>query len=474
MNVSRREFLLSSGAAFLTAGCRTAELFGAPDLRFGVVSDMHISTPKSCRMFERALRQFKRRGVDAVVIPGDLTDWGLKSGFVYVRRTWDKVFGGTAVTPLFCTGNHDFDGWRYSDISVEMRVNGYSETDRLGDTSDPDRFAKGWEEVFGEKFEWVRCRTVKGYDFVSAEYGRKGSEALAAWMKANGARFADGKPFFFFQHLQIKGTTADSRPGRGDGGATKPVLDPFPNCVAFTGHAHRPFTDERQIWQGEFTAVGTPSLSYASLPSEVPHENGRGDRKGDSAQTMQIVPNRRDLRGGQGYVVDVWPDKIVIGRTDIEEDAEGAPAWVVPLPLGGAKPFAVGVRENAEPVPCFPAGAALVVETRNTENRAGHWAIVMNCEFPSAVVPRGHRVFDYEIRAVPKDGSAPTVKYFFSPAYAKMAKFEPARQRFWFNVEELPKGREYVIEVRARNCFGAKSRPLVSDVWRGTLDPEKA
>ena len=132
------------------------------------------------------------------------------------------------------------------------------------------------------------------------------------------------------------------------------------------------------------------------------------------------------------------------------------------------------MRENAEPVPRFPAGAALDVETRNTENRAGHWAIVMNCEFPSAVVPRGHRVFDYEIRAVPKDGSAPTVKYFFSPAYAKMAKFEPARQRFWFNVEELPKGREYVIEVRARNCFGAKSRPLVSDVWRGTLDPEKA
>ena len=37
-------------------------------------------------------------------------------------------------------------------------------------------------------------------------------------MKDNGSRFADGKPFFFFQHFQIKGTTADSG-GWSDGGA---------------------------------------------------------------------------------------------------------------------------------------------------------------------------------------------------------------------------------------------------------------
>ena len=91
----------------------------------------------------------------------------------------------------------------------------------------------------------------------------------------------------------------------------------------------------------------------------------------------------------------------------------------------------------------------------------------MNCEFPSAVVPKGSRVFDYEIRAVPKDGSAPLVKYFYSPAYAKMAKFEPARQRFWFDVAELPQDKDYVLEVRARNCYGKTSRPLMSGVWHG-------
>ena len=462
LDINRREFLLSSGAAFMVAGCRTCDLFGSPNMVFGVVSDIHVTTPKSCRMLERALVQFKCRGVDAVVVPGDLTDWGLKSGLVYVKRTWDKVFAGTGVVPLFCTGNHDFEGWWYGDMTMEMHANGYSEADRLNDRKAPQQLAKGWEEALGETFEWVRCRTVKGYDFLSAEYESGGSKHLAEWMKANGERFRNGRPFFFFQHLPIKGTTADSF-GWADGGVTKPILDPFPNCVAFTGHAHRPFIDERQIWQGTFTAIGTPSLSYASLPKDEPHENGGGKRDGTSRQAMQVIPNRLNLRGGEGYVVSVWDDKVVVERHDVEENEEGAPAWVISLPLGkAAQPFAGGVRDGVVPVPRFPEGAALDVETRNTENRAGHWTIVMNCEFPSAVVPEGSRVFDYEIRAVPKDGSAPLVKHFFSPAYAKMAKFEPERQRFWFDVAELPQEKEYVIEVRARNCYGRKSPPLVS------------
>ena len=70
--------------------------------------------------------------------------------------------------------------------------------------------------------------------------------------------------------------------------------------------------------------------------------------------------------------------------------------------------------------------------------------------------------------------SAPLVKRFLSPAYAKLAKYEPPRQRFWFDVAELPQDKEYRIEVRARNCFGKASEPLVSEVWRGKPGLDKA
>lgn len=467
MNLGRRSFLFSGGAFALAAGCRSTVLFGRPDLTFGVVSDIHITTPKSCRLLERSFRYFKRRGVDAVMISGDLTDWGLKSGFVYLKQTWDKVFAGTETEPLFCTGNHDFDGWRYGDMAAEMRANGYSDDDAMSKAG----MAHCWQEVFDEPYSPVRMRTVKGYDFVSGEF--KGYDRLVEFMGKNGKRLAGEKPFFYFQHLPIKETTVDSF-GWADDGSVGPILAKYPNCVAFTGHTHRPFIDERSIWQGGFTVVNVPSLSYASLPGQPEHENGGGPRDGKSTQTMQKLPFRRDQRGGQGYVVSVWKDQLVIERRDLEEDDSDAPEWVVPLPACRAtKPYAYESRETAEPVPWFPEGAQLELQTRNTENRRGHWAIVMDCRFPTAVMPEGSRVFDYEITAVPKDGSKPLKKYFFSPAYAKMAKYEPEMQRFWFDVKELPQGVDYALEVRARNCFGKVSAPLVSSVWHGTPEPEK-
>ena len=474
--MDRREFLFSAGAVTLIAGCRTSEIFGSPEMRFGVVSDIHVTTPKTACLFEQALRYFKRRGVDAVVVPGDLTDWGLRSGFRYVKAAWDRVFAGTDVVPLFCTGNHDFEGWRYWDMAMEMHANGYTEDDAMVRTGG---MAPYWKKAFGEAYANVRCRTVKGYEFVSGEY--QGFEDLAGWMAVNGKRLEGSRPFFYFQHLPIRGTTSDSF-GWADDGKIKPVLSKYPNCIAFTGHSHKPFIDERLIWQGEFTCVATPSLSYASAPGE--YENGAGPRSGKFGpradgtvppiQAMQVVPTRLDLRGGQGYVVNVWNDKVVIERWDLEELESDAPAWVIPLPAcKAAKPYDNAVREKTEPVPCFPRGAQLDLETRNTENRSGKWTIVMNCEFPSAVVPKGSRVYDYEIRAVPKDGSPALVRRFLSPAFAKMAKFEPSRQRFWFDVAELPQDKDYVIEVYARNCFGKAGAPLVSGVFHGKPGLEK-
>ena len=461
MNLNRRNFIFSGGAFALAAGCRSTALFGKSDLVFGVISDIHITTPESCAMFERSLRYFRDRGVDAVMAPGDLTDWGLKSSLVYLKETWDKVFAGTGVVPLFCTGNHDYDGWWYGDMTMEMHALGYSEDEAMSKLGLSDC----WKEVMGEvDFAPVRKRTVKGYDFISCEWGA--FDKLSGWMAENGKELVGDKPFFYFQHPPIKDTTSDSIGGAARD-KVRDALDGFPNCIAFTGHTHRPFIDERSIWQDTFTAIATPSLSYAGIPKG--YENGSGNRTGKSNQAMPLVPYRRELRGGQGFVVNVWKDKVAVERIDLEECASDAPEWVIPLPAckSAAKPFDNALRAETEPVPSFPGGAELEFETRNTENRRGHWTIVMQCVFPSARMPAGSRVYDYEIRAVPGDGSEPMVKRFVSPAFAKMAKYEPKRQRFWFDVAELPQDKDYVLEVRARNCFGKCSEALVSKTLRG-------
>jgi hypothetical protein len=204
------------------------------------------------------------------------------------------------------------------------------------------------------------------------------------------------------------------------------------------------------------------------------YENGYGARTGKAVQTMPIEPYRRDLRGGQGFYVSVYTDKMVVERIDIEEDcAQGADSWIIPLG-SSEKPYDFDARAAASVAPEFPADAAVRTETRNTDNRIGLWTIAMNCEFESAVAPRGTRVYDYEIRAVQKDGSVALVKRFISPAFAKMPKYEPDMMRVWFNVAELPQDKDYVLEVRARNCFGKYSKPIVSRVWHSVPGLDKA
>lgn len=433
-----------------------------PNLCFGLLADPHVTTPETCDLLEKSMRYLKARGVDAVMIPGDLTDWGLKSSLRYVRETWDRVFAGTGVVPLFCTGNHDYDGWRYSDMTLEMHANGYHERDRLnrGATG----MAEAWEEIFGEPFAPVRSRVVKGYEFITGECCV--TDELAVFMAENGGRLKGEMPFFYFQHMPIKGTTFDSF-GWADSGKVGPVLEQFPNCIAFTGHTHRPFIDEKMIWQDRYTIVTAPSLSYTCMPAGYENAESAG-REAGAPPVMAPLAYRRDLRGGQGYVVSVWDDRVEIERRDFEEEAVDAPNWVVPLPFGeGNRPFAPASRAAAEPAPAFPAGAKVALRTRNTWNRRGNWAIILDCRFPSATMPGGGRVYDYEIKAVPADGSAPLVRRFVVTSFGRLAKYEPPEQRFWFDARDLPQDKDYVVEVRARNSFGGASEPIASAVWHG-------
>ena len=43
----------------------------------------------------------------------------------------DRAPDGRKVEKLFCTGNHDYDGWWYGDMTLDMHVQGYSEDEAL-------------------------------------------------------------------------------------------------------------------------------------------------------------------------------------------------------------------------------------------------------------------------------------------------------------------------------------------------------
>ena len=160
---------------------------------------------------------------------------------------------------LFVTGNHDFDGWWYGDMTLDMHLNGYSEDEALSRIG----MRKCWEEAFGEPYSMIRKRMVRGVCFVSAEWeGTEASDndaAIAKWFENHAAEFPPDKPFFFFRHAPLANTVSSSA-GRKVSPVLTDCLRRFPHCIAFNGHTHWTLNDERSIWQEEFTAVSIPSL----------------------------------------------------------------------------------------------------------------------------------------------------------------------------------------------------------------------
>ena len=476
IQLSRRNFLGGAAALMGMGGCRSLGIGGAePNIVFGVISDIHITTPGSTVAFRKALEYFRDRKVDAMVVAGDLSDWGLRSGLTYVADAWESVFpGGRApdgrkVEKLFCTGNHDYDGYWYGDMTLDMHVQGYSEAEALVKLG----MKRCWEEAFHEPFAPVRRRTVKGYDFISAEWkeGQGWEKETNAWFARNGASLDPKKPFFYFTHYPIGGTTSCSL---RDGRSAYPEIDAFkrmPNAVAFSGHCHWTLNDERSIWQGEYTAIAVPSMSYTTIPKG--YENGSDKRNGTSSLSMPIIPARQYLKEAQGYLVSVFDDRMEIERRDFTEGVEAAPAWIVTPPAAAASRYTFANSEKRTPVPQFPAGAEVKTYTSNFETRNFSWTIMMMLEFPSAKACKG-RVFDYEVRAEMEDGSVAVVKRFLAPAFYRLERDEPACQRFAIDAKELPERGKYRLRVYPRNCFGVCGRPVASAVLESKPGKEKS
>lgn len=187
---------------------------------------------------------------------------------------------------------------------------------------------------------------------------------------------------------------------------------------------------------------------------------------------MPRLPSREDLKTAQGYVVSLYPDRMAIERYDFAEGKEGAAPWIVPLPPSSVRPYTFAARAKTAPVPQFPSGASVRTFTTNADTRDGRWAIFMSLEFPSAHAAGG-RVFDYEVTAVGEDGKVLAVKRFLSPGFYKAECHEPETQVFRFNAMDLPETGRYRLKVKARNCFGAESLPIVSRVLESKPGKDK-
>lgn len=502
MNMTRRQFLIG-GAAFASLGAFAGNRFmlaaagfkagGKPRLRFGVLSDIHIlrigadeelAGGGNNLTFKHALEWFRSHDVDAVVVAGDMADRGMDDQLMAVAEAWYSVFpndkypDGRPVEKVFVTGNHDWIGHTYSGGAATLYPD---ETERVKHVLQYD-MAGWWDRVFHEPYAPIYSKTVKGYTFIGshwdgAQAGRDCNGAafglIADYMAKNGGKFDPSLPFFYVQHPHLKDTCYGPWAWGHDAGITTRTLSAYPNAIAFSGHSHHTLTDERSIWQGAFTSVGTGSLRYTGTSGDelgaVGFENtGASDWRANARKLMKKI-GTGDCR--QGMLWSVYDDCITVRRREFLSDLDLGPDWVMPLPAAESRPFAFAEHAKKFHAPEFPAGAALKVSAADVKNRGGKskdGEEVVPAETkpgfkvvaPPVLADGKARLFSLEFTAETPDGKKQT-KRVLAEGFNHSLEHKKAqsRQTCYFRKDELGAG-DVRFTVTPINCFGARGKPL--------------
>lgn len=468
--MNRRSFLKHSAAIAgvmcmdMPTFAEKIKTFGDVKLKIGILSDVHIATEENVPMLRKAFEYFRDKEVDGVLVAGDIADWGWESQFKMFADCWfsvfpkDKLPNGKHVERLFCYGNHD--------MRTAKQVIKKYKTDPAKSEAEAiiPRKEEVWKKYFKEKFSPIYMKDVKGYKFIGAHFdGFLGIQQLDDYLQSVKGEIGGSRPFFYFQHMHPKDTCSAPWTWGQDDGKTTAALSKFPNAISFSGHSHTPLADERTIWQGAFTSVGTGSLSY--LYPFGGRENSMVCLSKENVNTQ--MPRMKCQDGKNGMLMTVYADKITLQRHDFVYDDEVGDNWVISLPYEGERGLAFDTRANKSIAPQFAADARVTT----TE---GHGADRHKQEHDQIIVhfPTAHRkgdaprAFDYEIQAEVHDVDFDKIaltKRVYSPKFYLSDAHDTEEVVCPFALDELPNNREVRFYVRPCNCFGKKGAPIVSD-----------
>ena len=476
MNTSRRAFL-AGAAAFGLGGWR---LFaappgwkhgGKPNLVFGVVSDTHLRTANRGnriganwpdKYFAAALEYFKKQNVDAVVHCGDMAHRGQVEEMQFHANVWRKVFGKQGPVKLFVSGNHDRDGAGYGGF---VRNRYPDETERAKHVLATD-MAGNWERIWGEKYEPVWHKEVKGYHFFGCNWGVENTELGNLINTSVGpcGLDKDAKPFFFITHI------------RPDAPLRKAIRS-HRNAVSFFGHNHWSVAN----WN-------IPTLYYGTLPCiQCASCEPRGCTAlvGDSyiCKTKIEGCDAENIgKGRQGYVVRIYDDMMVIERREFSSGAASLGAdWVMPFNWEtGKHPFSKDELKKVIGEPQFREGAKLEVSLDRID-KIGNTATdnpvnPVNPVQENSATPRlcvriplangnpDSRVYAYEVVVAGDEGTPKLHKAVYAAGVNTGVGHEPNGGVTTLEIpaSELPPGKTLTFAVRPLTSLGTFGKPIAT------------
>lgn len=440
-------------------------------LRFAALSDTHMQGIEGIpsKKLESALAQIMKKSnnkIDALLITGDLTDYGLPEQVTELKR----IIDASKINPdktrfIFALGNHEYYNHQLKGAPWN---GGYLLKDVFG-----DEVYKGASvsEIKAGDFHTV----VNGYNFIivnCAKYdgGVKYAASDIAWLKDQ-LKYAAAKhplkPIFVGSHPNITGTNLGSNEGSYWAGTDLyKVLKYYPQVIYFCGHLHFPENDERSIWQGDFTTIGIGSAYYCS---NHPTDDNNGNKFIDIVSGFEISDAQKT---SQGLFVEVdRHNNVRITRMDFANKEEIKKPWIIPSPkIDKSQLLYYTPKQEAETqgntAPVFPSGSKIeeivksdkglgVYQLQFTQAKDNDMVYSYQISFvdklSGKVIKTISTLSDFYLRANPKEMAPMLIRTIYNPD-SVLAPFSIGYKK------------EYYIKVVAINCFGVKSNPLISDI----------
>lgn len=348
--ITRRTFLSAS----LLALCIPSKLFAQGDkpelvLRFAALSDVHYDRSHNEHSAERvrfakALRFMNEYSAkqtydrfDALLVAGDFSNHGVIEEIGPFKKTMDENLN-SSTRRILCMGNHEYYG-------------GNREL---------------WENTF--ETEANRRQEVNGYQFITISPDKGSCNEndyvyLRDWLEQNLKEAVEAdptKPIFVLQHYHVYDTVYGSADHPGDFHAgvkdIADILSKYPQAIHISGHSHIPSVDPRAIWQGDFTAIGTGSMSYFAFSL---YERQRNFKLGSNVPYQQA---------GTFLIFEVYKDSTIrIRLYDTISDSFLDREYLLVDPLNVDKYVYTNKRfDNATPPRWSSNAAAEIVDLAST------------------------------------------------------------------------------------------------------------
>ncbi|NRD77262.1 metallophosphoesterase [Bacillus sp. BRMEA1] len=379
-----------------------------PNLQVPIISDVHINENLPVRQehFTNALQDYLQIAphYQAIVVDGDLTDYGTETQYEIFKRIFDANTVPDAAK-LLVMGNHEFYKGTYanSQNSDQMLI---------------DRFVTetGADGLYYDK--WIKGSNQENYHFIvlSSEVSSATapedytvlSDQQYQWLENTLKQDANpNKPIFVFIHEPIANTVYGSEEWGSQllTGRLKSILQQYPQAILFTGHLHYLLNHPRSVYQDGFTMVSTGAVAY------MLYEGGNAP-----------------MEFSQGLLVNVYDDHVEIKAREFSNHS-----WVnqYSIPI----PFRKTIDDTEKP--SFPADAQATV--------TGVTATTASISWPAAT--DNTMVDKYVIKQNGKVLQTVYNKYWESPSASP----------YTANLSNLSANTNYSLEISAVDAWNNES-----------------